>query len=95
MAPGKDPQPVYRTQTMYPPDQYQQRIEGDVEITFDLDAAGAVAGARVSKSTPSSVFDQAALESFRKWRFTPMLDKTGQPVSGRGFQFTLAFRLGK
>ena len=95
MAPGKDPQPVYKTDTDYPLDQYRQKIEGDVEIAFDLDPTGAVIGARVNKSTPAMVFDQAALESFRKWRFTPMLDATGQPVSGSGFKFTMAFRMGR
>lgn len=95
MGQGMDPQPVYQVQTNYPPEQYQRGVEGDVEIAYDLDATGAVASARVNKSTPPIVFDQAALESFRKWRFTPMLDKAGQPIQGRGFKFTLAFRLRK
>lgn len=95
MEPGKDPQPVYKTNTSYPPEQYRQKVEGDVDIVFGLDATGAVTEARVLKSTPAMVFDQAALESFRKWRFTPMLDKAGQPVSGSGFSFTLAFRMGR
>lgn len=95
MGPGKDPQPVYRPMPDYPPEQYRQKVEGDVEISYDLDASGSVVGARVKKSTPAHVFDEAALENFRKWRFTPMLDRTGQPVSGSGFTFTLAFRMGK
>ncbi len=95
MGPGKTPQPVYRTETAYPPDLYQQRVEGDVEIGYSLDANGAVTEARVVRSTPPRVFDQAALESFRKWRFTPMLDRTGRPVSASGQTFTLAFRLGR
>ena len=95
MAPRKIRQPVYKADTDYPPDQYRQKVEGDVDIAFDLDPTGAVIGARVVKSTPPMVFDQAALESFRKWRFTPMLDSTGQPVSGSGFKFTIAFRMGR
>ncbi len=95
MGPGKDPQPVYRTNTMYPPDLYQQKIEGDVDIAFSLDAAGAVTEARVTKSTPPQVFDTAALDSFKSWRFTPMLDKNQRPISASGFKFTLAFRLGR
>lgn len=95
MGPTKDPQPVYRAETTYPPSLYRQRVEGDVEITYSLDAGGAVTDARVSRSTPPKVFDQAALESFRKWRFTPMLDSNGQPVPVSGRTFTLAFRLGR
>jgi TonB family protein len=95
MNPEKDPQPVYRTATTYPPDLYRQRLEGDVEITYSLDTGGSVTDARVARSTPPQVFDQAALESFRKWRFTPMLDNGGQPIAVSGRSFTLAFRLGR
>jgi len=93
MGQGKDPQPVYRTQVMYPPQQYQQKVEGDVDIGYGLDATGAVTGAYIKRADPSQVFDQAALESFRQWRFTPMLDNLGRPVAASGFTFTLAFRL--
>lgn len=95
MKRGKDPQPVYRTPTNYPVDMYQQKIEGDVDIAYSLDQNGAVTEARVATSTPARVFDQAALESFKQWRFTPMLDSDGRPISASGFKFTLAFRLGR
>ena len=95
MGRGKDPQPVYRTPTAYPPELYRQKIEGDVEISYSLDQNGAITDARVLTSTPARVFDQAALDSFKKWRFTPMLDAKGQPTSASGFRFTLAFRLGR
>lgn len=95
MGRGKDPQPVYRTPTNYPPALYQQKIEGDVDIAYSLDQNGAITDARVATSTPARVFDQAALESFKQWRFTPMLDSNGRPISASGFKFTLAFRLGR
>ncbi len=95
MGVDKDPQPVYRAETNYPPELYQRRTEGDVEIAYSLDAGGAVTEARVARSIPPKAFDQAALESFRKWRFTPMLDANGQPVPLSGRTFTLAFRMGR
>lgn len=95
MARGKDPQPVYRAPTAYPPELFRRKIEGDVDIGYSLDRTGAVTDARVVSSTPVRVFDQVALDSFKKWRFTPMLDENGQPISGSGFRFTLAFRLGR
>lgn len=95
MTTGKDPQPVYRADTIYPPEQYRQKVEGDVQVSYGLDAGGKVVGARVLKSTPPNVFDEAALDSFREWRFTPMLDSKGEPVSAQGFTFTIAFRLGR
>lgn len=97
MAPGKDPQPVYRTETKYPPEQFTKGIEGDVEITYSLAANGTVMDAQVTKQTttakPPTVFDTAALESFKTWRFTPML-QYGKPVPSEGHKFTLMFRLG-
>ncbi len=95
MNESKDPQPVYRTETEYPPLLYRQRLEGDVQITYSLDAGGSVTDARIARSTPPKVFDQAALESFREWRFTPMLDNSGQPIAVSGRTYTLAFRLGR
>ncbi len=94
MGPGKDPQPVYQVQTEYPIAAFQQKTEGDVDIGFSIDASGRVTEAHVLKSTPTQAFEQPALESFRKWRFTPMLDARGQPVSASNLQFTMAFRLG-
>ncbi|MBL8644091.1 MAG: energy transducer TonB [Rhodospirillaceae bacterium] len=93
MAKGKDPQPVYRTETKYPPEQFNKGIEGDVEISYSLDANGAVLDATVAKAKPAVVFDTAALDSFRTWRFTPMLED-GKPVPSQGHKFTLLFRLG-
>jgi len=95
MGSTRSPQPVYRTETVDPPLLYRQRKEGDVEITYSLDAGGSVTDARVARSTPPQVFDQAALESFRDWRFTPMLNDNGQPIAVSGRSFTLAFRMGR
>lgn len=95
MGPGKDPQRVYETPCQYPPEQYRQQVEGDVEIAYSLDAGGTVTDAYVSKATPQHVFDQVALECFKQWRFTPMLDSKGEPHAASNFRFTVAFRMRK
>jgi len=94
MGEGKDPQPTFRTVTNYPPEQYRQQVEGDVEIGYGLDANGTPTNVRVVKATPPDVFNAAALESFKEWRFTPFIE-SGRPVSSSGHRFTLAFRLGR
>jgi len=94
MESGKDPQPTYRAATDYPPKQYQDGVEGDVELSFALTAEGEPLNVRVVKATPPDVFNAAATESFKKWRFTPMI-RDGQPVPSEGHRFTLAFRLGR
>jgi TonB family protein len=94
MGLGKDPQPTYRPMPDYPPEQFRNQVEGDVDIAFNLDADGTPTAVRVKSSTPPAVFDSAALEAFRKWRFTPYI-ANGEPVSSTGHHFTLAFRLSK
>lgn len=94
MGPGKDPQPTYQPMPDYPPEQFRNQVEGDVDIAFNLDADGTPTAVRVKSSTPPAVFDSAALEAFRKWRFTPYIEN-GEPASSTGHHFTLAFRLSK
>jgi len=95
MGPGKDPQPVYRPESMYPPELYMRGVEGDVEVQYSLDAKGAVSNVQVLQSKPPRVLDQAAMDGFRKWRFTPMLDAQGKPVPVSNLKFTIAFRTGR
>jgi TonB family protein len=92
MGSGKDPQPTYRPESEYPPDLYKQRVEGDVELGFSLDANGTPAGVRVIRATPPNVFDSVAVENLKRWRFTPFIEN-GQPVASTGHHFTLAFRM--
>src|SRR5262249_36041831 len=94
MEPGKDPQPTYRTQTNYPPNLYRDGVEGDVYLAFGLTAEGTPINVRVIKATPPDVFNNAAMDSLKEWRFTPVI-RAGAPVASTGHHFTLAFRLGK
>jgi TonB family protein len=55
----------------YPPAAQEQGIEGEVEIAYDVSVEGEVQNARVVKSTPPGVFDEAALTTVRSWRFNP------------------------
>ncbi len=94
MSAGKDPQPTYRPESPYPADLAKARVEGDVEIGFNLDPTGAPQGLQVIRAVPANTFDIAAMENFRRWRFTPFIEN-GQPVSSAGHKFMLAFRLEK
>jgi TonB family protein len=91
MGSGKDPQPTYRPEYQYPADLARQKVEGDVEMSFNLDANGTPQGIKITRSIPQGAFDIAAMENFRRWRFTPFIEN-GQPVSSVGHHFLLAFR---
>lgn len=70
----------------YPVIALSRRIEGSVDVTFNIGADGAVSGARAVASRPARVFDQAALKAVSQWRF----EATGESVTTtRTVNFTL------
>jgi protein TonB len=56
----------------YPKDALKRDIGGEVRVRFTLDADGKVKSAEVVNSTPADVFDRAALDAVRRWRFKPL-----------------------
>ena len=78
---------------VYPAAARADGVEGSVTIRYDVTAEGAVANARVVASTPTGVFDEAALAAVRSWRFNaPTV--AGEPQPARNRESTLDFRLG-
>src|SRR6059058_1020453 len=56
----------------YPYEARAKRITGSGVIIADVDSAsGDVTSASVSKSTGSSILDDAAVSAFKRWRFRP------------------------
>lgn len=65
----------------YPPQALARRQEGEVRVRITVDTTGRVVDASVESGTPAGVFDQAALNAVRKWRFEPIV-KGGRPIGG-------------
>lgn len=65
------PAPVFNPTPTYPPQLMARRIEGLVKLRVELDDAGRVVRAAVSKTSGYAAFDSAALEVIYRWRFTP------------------------
>ena len=70
------PQPVAPKRTKYVPPKYPTEaladgIEGWVDVSFSVSAAGDVSDARVEAAQPRARFDRAALLSVRQWKFEP------------------------
>jgi TonB family protein len=63
----------------YPPDAYEQGIEGKVVLRIYIGADGAIDEIKLKDAVPSGVFENAALEAAWQLRYSPAL-KDGRPV---------------
>ena len=84
--------PLTRVQPMYPPEAAQRGLEGWVELVFTVTPSGAVKDPRVVKAKPSFVFNRAAIQAIKKWKYRPKV-VDGKPVTKRGERVRLNFRL--
>lgn len=94
-APERAPEPPMRTapalrlvqdaQPRYPARALERRLDGRVEIMFTVRTDGSVADLRVVDAQPAGVFDQAALQAARRWRFAPIPADT---TTTRALRFT-------
>ncbi len=81
------PAVISSVQPAYPRDALRDGLSGEVTVTFTVDPDGSVSGASIVSSNPRRVFDSAALEAIKKWRFAASSDSS----SGRR---TFAFNPG-
>jgi TonB family protein len=56
----------------YPKDALKRGIGGEVRVRITLAGDGKVKSAQILNSSPADVFDQAALDAVRRWRFKPL-----------------------
>jgi protein TonB len=87
-AGGALPDVVSSVQPTYPRDALRDGVSGEVTVAFTVNPDGSVSGASVVSSNPRRVFDNAALEAIKKWRF----EAPGASVTGRR---TFAFSPGQ
>jgi protein TonB len=90
----RDVVPLVRVDPEYPARAKQQGVEGWVDLEFTISPVGTVQNPRVIGSNPSMVFDTAALQAVRKWRYNPKTEN-GVAVARTGIQVRLRFELAK
>lgn len=95
LAPGGDGDavPIVRVAPRYPERAAMRGIEGRVLIEFTVDRVGSVKSAAVVAAEPPNIFDKAALEAVRQWRYTPRI-VNGVAVEREGLKISIPFRLG-
>ena len=79
---------------VYPAEARAEGIEGIVVVEYRVSAEGEVVAPRVVRAEPTGVFDQAALDAVRTWRYRPHRPD-GDAVEVPGVRSTLRFRLGE
>jgi len=77
---------------VYPPQAKQAGMEGNVVVRYNVSVDGRVINARVDSAQPPGVFEEAALDAVRSWRYNPAL-KDGEPTSVENIVSTVRFRL--
>ena len=77
---------------VYPTDLRVKGVGGKVTVQYDVTAQGQVVNAKIVVSEPPGLFDAAALEAVRSWRFRPQV-RNGQIVSVVGLTSSLEFRV--
>lgn len=76
---------------VYPEAARERRIEGSVTLVYNVAEDGRVTDLEVYAAEPEGVFEEAALDAVRTWRYRAPRD--GQVVENVGS--TLEFRLGE
>jgi len=82
-------EPLIRVNPNYPAQALANGTEGYVRIELDVSAQGEVANAVVVESEPGDLFDVAALQAVRRWRYAANPDRPAQRVTAR-VDFSLA-----
>lgn len=85
--------PLVRIPPAYPQRAASRRIEGWVKIEFTITTTGTVTDAVVVDSKPAAMFDRAALDAIKKWKFKAKI-VDGKAVQQRALQI-LQFKLSK
>ncbi len=85
--------PLVRIPPRYPMRAARRRIEGWVKVEFTITEQGTVKDAVIVESQPADIFDRAALNAIRRWKFKPkIIDSV--PFEQRAIQI-LKFKLSK
>lgn len=77
--------PLKRTKIVtptFPSDARKKGLSGWVEVSFLVSSNGSVQDVKVTKGEPESVFDEAAMDAVRQWKFEPPT-RDGKPATQR------------
>lgn len=86
--------PMVTVAPVYPRVAQQQRIEGRCTVEYTIAATGAVQSVRARTCVPAGVFEQAAIEAARQFKYRPRI-RGGAPVAVQGVRNEFVFALAR
>ena len=84
--------PIVRVPPKYPVSAARDGVEGWVELNFSIDETGRVIDAKVVQAEPKRLFNKAALNAIKRWKYKPTIDGGTAKVQ-RGQSVVLEFKL--
>jgi protein TonB len=88
----RDVVPLVRIEPQYPMSAKQRGVEGWVELTFTITAAGTVTDIVVTASAPGTVFNKSAVQAVSKWKYHAKVEN-GTAVERPGVRQRIKFEL--
>ena len=82
--------PIYKRAAIYPRRALVRGIEGYVVLEFTVTRTGGVRDPKVIEANPPKIFDQAAIDAVRQFRYIPRV-VSGEPVEVTGVTNRIAF----
>lgn len=86
--------PVVQLPPQYPVEALRDGREGWVKLRFTVTAAGTVDDIQVIDAEPKRLFDKAARDALRKWRYQPLV-VDGKALAQPGQEVQLDFKMDK
>lgn len=90
--PDGDVLPIAKVSPVYPQRARSRGVEGYVIVEFTVDELGRVIDVRVVEAQPSSIFDRAAVDAVRRFKYKPRVIN-GEATAVTGVQHRLTFEL--
>jgi protein TonB len=88
----RDAVPQVRIQPDYPIQARQKKIEGWVDVRFTVGTDGSVRNPVVIDAEPDEIFDRAALQAVKGWKYNPKV-ADGKPVERTDMKVRIQFSL--
>lgn len=84
--------PIVKVTPVYPRRALQRGIQGYVIVEFTVNKVGAVVNPVVVEAKPEGIFDQAAMDAAKKFKYKPRV-VNGEPIAVAGVQNRITFKI--